>query len=250
MGIFGRLSGKGKKPNVQELERKGDVEALIEALRHEDEEVREYAAEAVGKIGGKRGVEPLIETLKDGSWRVRMWAAWALGNIRESRAVEPLIRALSDDRLEVRRLAADALSNIGEPAIAPLIKVFSDEDSDLVARVRYVLWNIGNAVVVSLIKALDTDDWRVRMRAAIALGNINYKRIKDPPGRMLDPGAIFCLDTKIDVPASKRDEARAVEPLIQALSDEVVDVREYAAWALWGDRGCQGSRTPHSGSGG
>jgi len=221
-----------EKPNVQELERRGDVEALIDALRHEDEEVREYAAEAVGKIGGKRGVEPLIETLKDSSWRVRMWAAWALGNVRDERAVEPLIRALRDDRLDVRRIAADALSKIGETAIDPLIKAFSDEDPNFCSRIEYALWNIGNAVVGPLIRALEADDWRVRRRVAMALGYINYKRAKDPPGIILDPGAIFYLDTKIEVPASKRDEARAVEPLIKTLEDNEPMVREAAAYAL------------------
>ena len=147
-------------------------------------------------------------------------------------AIEPLIIALSDDTLDVRRLAADALSSIGEPAIDPLIKLFSKEDSELVARIKYVLWNIGNAVVVPLIKALDHDDWRVRMNAAYTLGEINYKRANDPPGMLSDPSAIFCLETKIDVPASKRDEELAVEPLIQTLGDEVADVRNAAVAAL------------------
>jgi HEAT repeat protein len=70
------------------------------------------------------------------------------------------------------------------------------------------------------------------MHAAYSLGNINYKRANDPPGRLFDPGAIFCLDTKIDVPASKRDEKLAVEPLIQTLEDEVANVRKAAVSAL------------------
>jgi HEAT repeat protein len=228
----GSPNGGSGKPNIRELERNRNVEGLVEALRHEDEGVREYAAEALGNLGDRTGVDPLCEALKDNSWRVRMWAAWALGRIRDERGIDPLIKALRDDKLDVRRIAADALSNLGEPAIGPLVEAFDDEDPDFCARIEYVLWNIGNASIPPLIKALESDDSRVRMRSAIALGRINYKRIDDPPGVILDPSAIHYLETKIDSPVSKRDETQAVEPLIKALKDNEAMVRQYAACAL------------------
>ena len=225
-------SGGSGKPNIRELERNRNTEGLVGALRHADEGVREYAAEALGNLSDRMGVDPLCEALKDNSWRVRMWAAWALGRIRDERAIDPLIKALRDDRLDVRRTAADALGNLGEPAIDPLVKTFGEEDPDFCTRIEYVLWNIGNASIPPLIKALESDNQRVRMRSAIALGRINHKRINDPPGVILDPSAIHYLETKIDNPASKRDEAQAVEPLIKALKDNEATVRQYAACAL------------------
>ncbi len=220
------------KPNIQDLQRRRDIRGLLEALKHEDEGVREYTAEALGNLGDRTAVEPLCEALKDNSWRVRMWAAWALGKLRDEKAVDPLIKALNDDTVDVRRLAADALSGIGESAIAPVINVLAGEDEDLSARAEYVLWNIGNASILPLIKALQSGNWRVRMWSAIALGRINYKRVNDPPNVILDPKSIFCLETKIELPASKRDEAQAVEPLIKALEDNEPIVRRNVAFAL------------------
>jgi len=224
--------GGHEKPNIQELQRRRDTKGLVDALKHEDEGVREYAAEALGNLGDKMAIGPLCESLEDSSWRVRMWAAWALGKLRDEATVDPLIKALKDERLDVRRLAADALSQISDPAVLPVINVFAEEDPDLCARPEYVLWNMGNPSIPPLIKALQSENWRVRMRSAMTLAHINYKRINDPPGIILDPKAIHYLETKIDLPASKRDEAQAVDPLVEALGDNEPIVRQYAAYAL------------------
>jgi len=239
MGILDRLKGKGKKPEAKKVETQKDVKELIAELKHEDEKVRESAAEALGKIRDKTAVEPLIEALKDRSWQVRAQAARALSRIEDERAVDPLIKALSDDKLEVRRTAADALSYIGGPSVDLLIKTFSSDDSELCRRVEYALWSIGDAAIESLIKALKAENWRIRANAAITLGTINYKRTGDLPGLVHDPASIFPLDTKIEdergrlmVFRRQRDERRAVVPLIEALEDETPIVRKNVAYAL------------------
>ena len=110
------------------MSKKGDIDGLIRALRHEDEEVRLEAAEALGEIGDSRAVEPLIQALKDEDDDVQWGAAEALGKMGE-RAVEPLIQALKDKN--VRSLATFALGEIGDSrAVEPLIQALKDEDED------------------------------------------------------------------------------------------------------------------------
>lgn len=228
MVIFGWFR---RKPDVNKLYGRRDVGGLIKALKYEDEQIRRAAAEALGKIHDRKAVRPLIEALKDDDWNVRMLSAWSLGQIRAETAVEPLVDGLSDERLEVRRASAESLSRIGAPAIISLIRVFGSHDSQLCRRVEYVLWNIGQQAVEPLIKALSNEDWRVRMNAAITLGHINYKRMEDAGRLTLDPSAIHILNKKI-TGRHYRDESRAVEPLIERLSDEEPFVRRYAAYAL------------------
>jgi len=72
------------KPNISELESKGDVQGLIEALDHWDSNVRFYAAVALGEIGDTRVVEPLIQALKDDNEYVRNAAKEALKKIEKS----------------------------------------------------------------------------------------------------------------------------------------------------------------------
>ena len=71
-------------------------EALLNALSQSHDEnnrfVREYAAEALGKLGDRRAVPNLIEALHDKSDLVRPSVATALGKLGEPAAIEPLQR--------------------------------------------------------------------------------------------------------------------------------------------------------------
>lgn len=113
MGFF-------RKPDIDALLAKGDLEGLIRALESErDSEVRRDVAVALGATGDAKAAEPLIQALKDQSWRVRSEAASALGELADSRAVEPLgILALKDEEPDVRETAvqftvAAALDEMG-----------------------------------------------------------------------------------------------------------------------------------------
>ena len=212
------------------------LEPLIKAL--EDEDVRYYATDALGKIGDKRAVYPLINILntKIGvTDRVCTKVVKALGSIGDSRAVEPLIEALEDKEGYVRYSAADALGKIGDKrAIEPLIKLLRIEKWEFNDPSRFHcvdhLVAIGKSAVEPLIKALEDED--VRYYAADALGKIGDKRAIEPLIKLLriekwefnDPSRFHCVDHLVAIGKS------AVEPLIKALEDE--DVRYYAADAL------------------
>jgi len=103
------------------------VPALVEALKYKNEDVRQLAAEALGKIGpeAKEAIPALIEALKDKNEQVRQYAAGALYSIgpEAKEAIPALIEALKDK--VVRQYAADALGSIGpeaKEATGPLLE--------------------------------------------------------------------------------------------------------------------------------
>ncbi len=86
--------------------RSGSTESIIEALHHEDPNVRWEAARALGVIRDPRAVEPLIAALGDRDPDVRRKAALSLGKIRDPKAVEPLLACSVKDENQVVRWAA------------------------------------------------------------------------------------------------------------------------------------------------
>lgn len=100
------------------------VEQLIEALSHNDWEIRDFAAEALGKIGDTRAVDPLITI-------TRSYASFkALGLIGDLRAVDPLIEILNARETDVRRDAAKALGELGDKRALAQLKSLLDEDGE------------------------------------------------------------------------------------------------------------------------
>src|SRR5207248_457466 len=75
---------------------------LIDRLHSEDQDLREKAAEVLGKLHDDRATEPLIDALSDKEAEVRWRAAAALGEMKDPAAGEPLIKALRDPEESVR----------------------------------------------------------------------------------------------------------------------------------------------------
>ena len=109
-----------------------NIEALIDALKDPDEEVRMFAAYALWRTGpdARDAVPALIDALKDGDGEVRNAAVHALGQIGPDArdAVPALIDALKGDDVFVRIAAADALGQMGRGAVPALIDALKDGD--------------------------------------------------------------------------------------------------------------------------
>ena len=84
----------------------GDIESIIEALHHEDPNVRWEAARTLGVLRDPRAVEPLLVALNDRDPDVRRKAALSLAKIRDPRALEPLRACSVRDENQVVRWAA------------------------------------------------------------------------------------------------------------------------------------------------
>jgi HEAT repeat protein len=208
------------------------VEALIEALKDEDSDVRENSIDALVKIAKKDlgVVDKLIKTLRDKDSDVRGGIAKVLGNLgwepksEEERvlyyiangdwdecvkmgavAVEFLIERLKDKNSDVHDKSIDSLVKIAKKdlgVVDKLIKALKDEDSYVRISVAWALGEIGDARAVdALIEALRDEDSYVRESIAWALGAIG--------------------------------DARAVDSLIKTLKDDDYFVRESAKVALF-----------------
>ena len=79
MGIFG-------EPNIEELKASKNLKGLIEALNDKYGDFRLEAARALGNIGDSRAIEPLIEALKDEDNYVREAARAALEKIKAKKS--------------------------------------------------------------------------------------------------------------------------------------------------------------------
>jgi energy-coupling factor transporter ATP-binding protein EcfA2 len=175
---------------------------LEEALNHSDSYVRNYAADALGKIGNSQAVDALIAALNDSDSWVIAKAASALGKIGNSQAVDALIAALNDSEEYVRMNAAQALGEIGSSqAVDALIAALNDSEWYVRSNAADALGKIGNSQAGdALIAALNDSEWYVRSNAADALGKIG--------------------------------NSQGVDALIAALNHSESDVRRNAADAL------------------
>ncbi len=145
------------------------VDLLIQKLKDPNAEVRDFAAKALGEIGGARGTPrslrqkiaiPLIESLKDNSADVRLTTAkslegigytprnetekaWYLVAKREwnnvsymgGKVVDPLINALNGTDSKTKWGATKALVRIGSPAVEPLSKALGNNETRVQAAI-------------------------------------------------------------------------------------------------------------------
>jgi len=213
------------------------VESLIQALKDEDQDVRTGAAEALRKIR-EPAVDPLIKALKDEKSDVQGVVAECLGEIGDARAVEPLIEVLmkgwgvwsiEEDGALVPSGGIDkGLSLIGERAVEPLIQALKDKNPSLRARATLILGAIRDARAVEpIIEAMKGGDKEIVFNANMALRSMGEPAIepliKDENWHVRQAAATALVVT---------GDARAVEPLIEALKDEEFRVRATVAWSL------------------
>ncbi len=188
------------------LRRIGDETAtklLIDTFKNDkDVMTRRNAALALAEIGDKQAIQPLINGLKDSNDDIRDIAALALGNMQAKEAVAPLIQALTDNKLNWR--ATVALGDIGDTrAIEPLTELWQ-KNHDMFIRLcaAYGLAKLDRYCKAFgfIIEALRNEDSYIRANAALLLGGTNDKR--------------------------------AIEPLIEALTDEDDAIHSFSAKSL------------------
>jgi beta-lactamase regulating signal transducer with metallopeptidase domain len=178
------------------------IEALTEALRDEDAEVRQHAVFALTQIRGPRAAQALMAALKDADPEVREKAVWGLGIRPGDGMVDLLAAALRDSHAEVRQKAAWSLGLKGDRrSVQPLMNALKDENNEVRRMAAWALGLKGDSEAVEpLIDALRDKDAEVRGMSAWALG--------------------------------LRGDRRAAKALNAARGDEDKDVRKKAAWAL------------------
>jgi beta-lactamase regulating signal transducer with metallopeptidase domain len=171
--------------------------ALIEALKDQNWQVRAKAAYGLGVRGRQNGIDALVGALKDTSWQVREQAAWGLGLIGDARAIEPLTIALRDESSEVREKAAWALALKGDKrSVEPLMAALKDTSASVRGMAAWALGLKGDPRAANALKdALKDADKGVRQRAAWALGMLLMQRGEAVGG---DPDPQKDVETEIE----------------------------------------------------
>ncbi|MFC1552280.1 HEAT repeat domain-containing protein [Candidatus Latescibacterota bacterium] len=178
------------------------VDTFLMFLNDETPYIREFSAQALGKIKSERAIVPLIGLINDENSRISNTAIYALVELNAQEALYPLIEAINNPDNTSRYAIASALGNLGsEAAVEPLIESLKNSEGyDLIAHIEALGRIRSEKAVVPLIDMLHNENERVRRAAMLALMNIN--------------------------------SSLAVPALTEALNDEDWEVRLYAKEAL------------------
>ncbi|HID99598.1 MAG TPA: hypothetical protein EYP59_04825, partial [Thiotrichaceae bacterium] len=210
------------------LIQKFDYSLLIELLKDENADVRNYAAKALGYLGDSKTVDALIALLKDENIKVRNSATKALGNLGDSKAIEPLILLLKDENAQMRNSAIQALVNFNDAKVVKaLITLLKDENHGVRYNTVNAFEKIGNTNVEQfLISLLKDESKKVRHITETALLQLgSAEAIRPLILRQIK-------DSKLDKKFLLYIEKVGTFPLIALLKDEKTDVRNYARKAL------------------
>ena len=115
--------------SLAEGERTEDaVEALVRVARtDEDDDVRQFAVEALGKLGGDRAAEGALAVTRDEEPWVRAEAFVALDRLDRRTHADRIDAGLEDDHHAVRRNAAiSTFKRRGEDALSDLLALVED----------------------------------------------------------------------------------------------------------------------------
>lgn len=93
-------------------ENRSSVQWFIGWLGADDPLTREFAADALGKIGDRSATPALIAALDDAKWGVRQSAAIALAKLEDPQALDPVRRAHRSARCLSRRSIGKALARL------------------------------------------------------------------------------------------------------------------------------------------
>jgi len=172
-----------RKRFARDIEDRDAPRVGLEALLSDpDAEVRQSAANLLGRLRDKRAAPALIASLKDKSERVRSTAAISLGNLGDRTATPSLIELLKKDPDGlVRRCVGQAFEAMPDPRAVPsLVEALrKDDEPDVRRNAAQALGKIGgDEAVAALEKGVLEADHRVRAYCEDALERL--KRLSLP----------------------------------------------------------------------
>ena len=180
-----------------------ETKRQVGALRSEDRQVRQRAAERLGELGDASAVGPLIAALNDAVPGVRQAALGALGKIGDSRAIGPIVGGLTDDSAPVREAAATALNEINpawprtesaQRAANILVAALNHKNADVRRIALMVLGKMGaSRLIEPVIGSLASDSPSLREAAAKALDEIDPNWRHSPPAQKAAHSLIVSL---------------------------------------------------------
>ena len=114
-----------------------DLVRVVDALDDSFRKVQEIAAEGLVRMSPDRAREVFLQRLEAPDVLARVLAAQTLADMGETAAVPPMIEQVRDDSLDpgIRDVMAQSLGRLGDSRAAmPLVEVALDESADLQLR--------------------------------------------------------------------------------------------------------------------
>jgi hypothetical protein len=154
------------------------VSDIIRRLDDPDDEVREEAVRALGRLGAVEAVDALIRHLKDPHSTIRAHAARALGRIGDPRAAAPLVEALAGAGTaeDLTEACCQALGHMpAREALKPLLRLLGEERSPrIVVAASQAMSRLGayEAALEILPRMHAADSEILQRQFAIAMGNL------------------------------------------------------------------------------
>jgi HEAT repeat protein len=202
---------------------------LLESVNTDDRIRREHVIAALGTLKVAQAVAPIGRVLGDRSLQRRYIAAWSLGEIGDPRGIPFLLAALGDDEGEVQRYAVRALIKINREAVVPLLVLLETASARATSAAVRALGDIGDSRALSAL--LQRVDGPARQEVLHALG-----KLKDPRAEAALIDGLLDADWQSRMNAAMSLGAlggpAAAVALEQAVEDEVLVVREWAARSL------------------
>jgi eukaryotic-like serine/threonine-protein kinase len=188
--------------------------------------VRTRAADALGKIGGPRVVDAVIELIRDEDEEVRRAAIEILNQTKDERAINFLIEATKDKDWWVSERAVDALAEIGsKKAVPALMDLLNSENTRSLPTVARALGKIGDTrVIESLVKLLDRPEKEIKVEAIGALARLADDKRADVVRNYIQTAGSATQDDTIQHAA-----VRAIEDIDGRFSSTAVAAQAKAA---------------------
>ena len=138
-----RLSRHASQPGDRKF-----AAAVEKYLQHDNEKVREAAAEALAACATNENLPAVLKLLDSDSTIVRNYAVQALGRLKSPAAVDRLVELLAKGDVS----AVSALTQIG-PAVEPaMLKLFSQGDRAVRQRALQVLTQVGTSKSLAVLE--------------------------------------------------------------------------------------------------
>jgi len=227
---------------IAALAKTGDSRALVPVLdlvRAGDPEVRVVAMRALGALLGddRRAVDALVERLGDDHEDVQVLACEYLGRLRAPRAGAALAALTAAPRTpRLRRAALDALGAVGDTAQSPaLIAALADPDPVLARAAADALAYLGDPATAPRLAAIARRPGPAQAAVLRAWG----AALRDHPERRAREALVELARTAPPAPAlaaiaalAAMGDREARAPLAELVTAGVPERQRAAAWAL------------------
>ncbi len=165
------------------------VRAVIARLSDENAEVRQAAANALGRMGHPMAIEPLVQALDDADREVKRAALFALGNFERAPVpVAPIRKVLLSDDADSRAHAVRMLGELRDRASIPAIsRLVLDASADVRQSALHTLNELEALIADELLAtALADRSADVRLAAVHFAGERQILSAVPALARMLD----------------------------------------------------------------